>query len=80
MIILNIGGRTVALVVDGVSDVVALAPLQVRPAPEFGAALNTRFLAGIGTLDQRMLILLDVEALLNADELAVAGQNLAQAA
>lgn len=80
MIILNLAGRSVALVVDGVSDVVALQPAQISPAPQFGAVLNTRFIEGIGTLEQRMLILLDVEALLNADELAAAGQHLAQAA
>ena len=80
MIILNIRGRTVALVVDGVSDVVALAPAQIRPAPQFGAALDTGFLDGIGTLDNRMLILLNVEAVLKSDDLAVAGQCLAKAA
>jgi purine-binding chemotaxis protein CheW len=71
MIILNVGERIVGMVVDGVSDVVELTPEQVRPAPEFGAAVGARFLTGIGTLDERMLILVDIEKLVSSDELAL---------
>jgi purine-binding chemotaxis protein CheW len=71
MIILNVGNRVIGMVVDGVSDVVALTPEQVRPAPEFGAAVAAQFLTGIGTLDDRMLILVDIEKLVSSDELAL---------
>jgi purine-binding chemotaxis protein CheW len=80
MVVLTIRGRTVALVVDGVSDVVALPSAQIRPVPGFGAALDARYLDGIGTLGGRMLILLNVEALLGSDELAMAGSSLPKAA
>ena len=72
MIVLNVGARVVGIVVDGVSDVVPLAEEQVRPKPEFGAAVDTRFISGIGTLDERMLILLDIEALLDSADLGSA--------
>ena len=57
------GGTVVGVVVDGVSDVVPLASEQVRPTPEFGAAVDTRYISGIGTINDRMLILLDIESL-----------------
>ncbi|HEX9171433.1 MAG TPA: chemotaxis protein CheW [Telluria sp.] len=62
-IVLNIGERIVGIVVDGVSDVVALQDAQIKPAPEFTASLSTRDVIGLATIEQgdrqRMLILLD---------------------
>jgi len=72
MIVLNVEDRVVGIVVDGVSDVVPLAAEQIRPTPEFGAAVDTRFISGIGTLDERMLILLDIESLLDSADLGEA--------
>ena len=69
MIVLNVDERVVGIVVDGVSDVVPLAADQIRPTPEFGAAVDTRFISGIGTLDEQMLILLDIETLLDSADL-----------
>ncbi|HEX4895680.1 MAG TPA: chemotaxis protein CheW [Solimonas sp.] len=71
MIILNIARRVVGMVVDGVSDVMQLTPEQIRPAPEFGSAVNSRFITGIGALDQRMLILVDIERLMSASDMAL---------
>jgi len=69
MIVLNVEDRVVGIVVDSVSDVVPLSAEQIRPTPEFGATVDTRFISGIGTLDERMLILLDIETLLDSAEL-----------
>lgn len=71
VIILNIAQRTVGVVVDGVSDVMALTADQIRPAPEFGAAVDTRYLTGLGAVEERMLILLDIEGLMSSGELAL---------
>ena len=71
MIILNVQRRVVGIVVDGVSDVMQLAAEQIRPPPEFGGSLDTRFISGIGTLDNRMLILVDIEKLLRSQDLAL---------
>src|ERR1035437_5917428 len=57
VIILNISGRVVGMVVDSVSDVIALKQDQIKPAPEMGTAFNTDYLIGLGTIDERMLIL-----------------------
>jgi purine-binding chemotaxis protein CheW len=63
VIIVNVGTRVVGMVVDGVSDVVSLAPEQIQPGPTL-AAIDQSCIIGLGTLDDRMLILLDVQALL----------------
>ncbi len=71
VIVLNIGGRVVGMVVDSVSDVITLAPEQIRPAPEMGAALDTDYLVGLGTVNDRMLILVDIEKLMSSDEMGL---------
>jgi purine-binding chemotaxis protein CheW len=71
VIILNIGGRVVGMVVDSVSDVTTLSPEQIKPAPEMGTVLNTDYLIGLGTLDQRMLILVDIDRLMSSDEMGL---------
>ena len=71
MIILSLSNRTVGIVVDAVSDVTQLGVDQIKPAPEFGAGVDTRYISGLGALDDRMLILVDIECLLQADDLAV---------
>jgi len=71
VIILNLDRRVVGIVVDGVSDVLMLGAAQIRPAPEFGAALSTEYLTGLGTVDERMLILVDIEKLMTSEEMAL---------
>lgn len=71
VIILNIGGRVVGMVVDSVSDVTTLAPEQIKPAPEMGTVLNTDYLIGLGTIDQRMLILVDIDKLMSGTEMGL---------
>ncbi len=71
VIILNIAGRVMGMVVDSVSDVITLSPEQVKPAPEMGTALNTDHLIGLGTIDERMLILVDIDKLMSSAELGL---------
>jgi purine-binding chemotaxis protein CheW len=71
VIILNIADRVVGMVVDGVSDVLALSGEQVRPAPEFSAAFDTSFITGLATIEDRMLILVDIEKLMTGAEMAL---------
>ncbi|WP_128003005.1 chemotaxis protein CheW [Piscinibacter defluvii] len=73
-VVLAVAGRTVGAVVDAVSDVVALTPAQIKPAPEFSGAIDMGSITGIGMVEQgdrpRMLILLDIEQLLADADLA----------
>ncbi len=69
VIILNVAGRMVGMVVDSVSDVITLGPDQVKPAPEFGAALDTQYIIGLGAVEDRMLILVDIEKLMTGRDM-----------
>ena len=71
VVVLNLHDRVVGVVVDGVSDVVNLRPEQIREAPQFSAAISTQYLTGIGTLGERMLILIDIERLMSSQDMAL---------
>ena len=73
VIILNIMGIVVGAVVDSVADVVTLSASSIKPAPQFGtaAAVDARFITGLVTLGERTLIVMNVEALLSAEELGM---------
>ena len=64
VIVLNIGQRVVGVVVDGVSDVLTLEREQLRPVPALDMDVDRDHLLAIGSVDDRMLILLDIEKLL----------------
>jgi len=71
VIILNINGRVVGMVVDSVSDVTTLTPDQIRPAPDMGNAFSNEYLIGLGTIDERMLILVDINKLMSSAEMGL---------
>ncbi len=71
VVILNVHSRVVGVVVDGVSDVLMLQSSQISPAPQFGSAFSTEHLMGIGTVGDRMLILVDIEKLMTSEEMAL---------
>ncbi len=72
VIVLNLHGRVVGIVVDGVSDVTSLQEDQIKPAPEFSSQLDTGHVIGLGTLDERMLILMDIERLMASPDMGLA--------
>lgn len=71
VIVLNIGTRVVGMVVDGVSDVITLTPEQLRPVPEFSTATGSDHLLAIGSIGDRMLMLLDIEKLMAGTEMGL---------
>jgi len=77
MIILNIQRRVVGIVVDSVSDVLTLKRDAIRPPPEFGAALDTQYISGLGSQDDRMLILVDIERLMLSPEMSLTEEGVA---
>lgn len=72
-IVLNIGTRVIGVVVDGVHDVINIPTDQIKAAPEFSGAVDSRHITGIATMGEgdarRMLILLDVDTLLGSEGL-----------
>ncbi|CAK0753062.1 chemotaxis protein CheW [Gammaproteobacteria bacterium] len=75
VIVLNLAGRIIGVVVDGVSDVVTLTPDQIKPAPEFSNTLDTQYLMGLGTTENRMLILVDIERLMSSREMSLVAES-----
>ena len=71
VVILNVRSRIVGVVVDGVSDVLILQTSQISAAPQFGSAFSTEHLTGIGTVGERMLIVVDIEKLMTSEEMAL---------
>ncbi|MBT9568160.1 MAG: chemotaxis protein CheW [Thiobacillus sp.] len=71
VIILNIAGRIVGMVVDSVSDVTTLSPEQIKPAPEIGTVFDTEYLIGLGTIGERMLILVDIDKLMSSADMGL---------
>ena len=75
VIVLNVVGRVVGMVVDSVSDVISLGSEQIRPAPDFSSStFDTQYITGLGTIDQRMLILVDIEKLMGGADMALMEQ------
>ncbi|QBK04645.1 chemotaxis protein CheW [Hylemonella gracilis] len=72
VIVLNIGHKVVGIVVDGVSDVITLTADQMRPAPEFSGAIDSGSVLALGTVNDRMLILLDIECVMDSAEMGLA--------
>ena len=68
VIVLNLETTVVGMVVDSVSDVTQLTPDQIRPAPDMDSAMNANHLTGLGTIGERMLILVDIVGLLSSAE------------
>lgn len=76
VIVLNIGSRVVGMVVDAVSDVITLTAEQLHPVPEFSSAIQSDHLLAIGAVQERMLILVDIEKLMTSAEMGLVEQSL----
>ena len=71
VIVLNVRNRVVGAVVDSVSDVLELGAGTIKPAPEMHTSVDTSFITGIGSVNDRMLILMDIEALMTSAEMGL---------
>ena len=71
VIVLNINGRVVGAVVDSVSDVLELGGEAIRPAPQLNANIDAGFITGIGSVGDRMLILMDIESLMASPDMGL---------
>ena len=71
VIILNVRGTVIGAVVDSVSDVVTLAADTIKPAPQFDAVVDARFITGLANVGERMLIIMNMEAMLSNAEMGM---------
>jgi purine-binding chemotaxis protein CheW len=78
-IIVEIGSRLIGMVVDSVSDVVDLSEEEIKPAPAFKSYLGTQYVLGLGTIGDRMIILIDIANLLTSDEMQLVDSTQSEA-
>ena len=71
VIILNVRGTVIGAVVDAVSDVVILTSQNIKPALQFENAIDARFITGLAQLGERMLIVMNIEALMSNAEMGM---------
>jgi purine-binding chemotaxis protein CheW len=71
VIILSVGGTVLGAVVDAVSDVVTLDAQSIKESPQFDTAIDARFITGLADMGGRMLIVMNIEALLGGAELGM---------
>lgn len=75
VIILNLRDRVVGIVVDSVSDVMELSAENIRSAPDVESAINNGCILGLGSVGERMLILLDIEKLMSNADMGLAAND-----
>ena len=71
VIVLNVKGRVVGAVVDSVSDVLELRKEEIKPSPELNSSVDASYITGIGSVGDRMLILMDIEGLMSAADMGL---------
>lgn len=67
-VIVTVAGRNFGVVVDAVSDVLDVRAGDVRPVPDMGTTVDTEYLKGLTAVDERMVLLLDVDKLLQPQD------------
>ena len=75
IIVIEINGMSVGFVVDSVSEVLRIPANTVEPAPPVVAGVDSDYISGVGKLEDRLLILLDLDMLLSADDLESLGAS-----
>jgi len=67
-VIVMVAGRLFGIVVDAVSDVLDIENIHLRPVPDMGTAVDTEYLKGLTSIDERMVLLLDADKLLQPQD------------
>ena len=75
VIILNLRSRIVGIVVDSVSDVMELPPESIKSAPDIDSVIDSGSVVGLGSLGDRMLILVDIERLMSAPDMGLVSDS-----
>lgn len=70
ILVIETGGRQVGVIVDEVAEVLKLATDRVEQAAPMVAGLSNQYITGVGKLDDNLLILIDIEKILTANQLA----------
>ena len=68
LLVVQAGGRSVGLLVDACREFLTLPPAAIQPPGESLTAMSTRYITGIATLDDRLIVILNLGALLDSAE------------
>ncbi len=74
IIVVDVNGLLMGIVVDTVSEVLEIAEADIEPSPAFGSTIKTDFILGMGKVKGNVKILLSIDKILSAEELAVVEQ------
>jgi purine-binding chemotaxis protein CheW len=75
IIIVEVKGILVGMLVDSVSDVVGIAQTDIQDTPHFTAKIDSEFIAGIGQVHEKLVIILDIDKILSAEEIKTIEQK-----
>lgn len=75
IIIVEVKGRLVGMLVDSVSDVVNIAEKDIQETPHFTAKIDSEFIAGIGQVNDKLVIILDIDKILSGEEIKTIEQE-----
>ncbi|GGK64825.1 chemotaxis protein CheW [Amphritea balenae] len=75
VIVINVNSgdqqRIMGIIVDAVAETYSLPKEQIQPAPQLGTVINSEFITGLVAQNEQMIVLIDIDELMNADELAI---------
>ena len=74
MIVVNIGGRTVGLMVDTAREFISIAPEAIQPPNDAISGTSGKYLKGIATLGDRIVLIVDVSEIINLSEIILSDQ------
>jgi purine-binding chemotaxis protein CheW len=74
IIVVEVGSSQVGIIVDSVSEVTDIKGEDIEDAPSFGQEIDTSFITGLGKAKDKIIILLDIEKVLTAEDLEIVKQ------
>ena len=77
IVVVEVSGRTIGMIVDGVSEVIHIEASEIEPTPPLCSKVDAEFIHGMGKVDDRLMILLDIDRILTSDEQAVVSELVA---
>ncbi len=77
VIVVEVNSTSIGLIVDSVSEVSDISGEEIENAPSFGQGIDTSFIMGLGKVKEKIIILLDIEAVLSSEELEMVNQHAA---
>ena len=75
IIVVEVSGRVIGMIVDEVSEVLQIHAEHIAPPPPMGTTVNSEFISGMGKLDEKLIILLDIDRILTEEEKAQVQQS-----